>query len=51
MSDYYQLNGSKYEDFSKRICAIRETFEECNILIANIPNELYKVNLQEEYKK
>jgi len=31
--EFYEEMGSPYHDFQKRICAIRETFEETNILI------------------
>jgi 8-oxo-dGTP pyrophosphatase MutT (NUDIX family) len=34
MSSYYSQVGSRYMDFAKRICALRELFEETNLLFA-----------------
>jgi 8-oxo-dGTP pyrophosphatase MutT (NUDIX family) len=31
---FYSSTGIKYQDFTKRICALRELFEETNMLFA-----------------
>jgi len=35
MTDWFKKVGVQYPDFTKRVCALRELYEETNILFAN----------------
>lgn len=37
-STFFEREGHKYQDFAKRVCAIRELFEETNLLFTNESN-------------
>ena len=35
MPGFFKEVGSKYHDFTKRVCALRELYEETNLLYAS----------------
>jgi 8-oxo-dGTP pyrophosphatase MutT (NUDIX family) len=48
MPNFFNKVGSRFSDFPKRICALRELFEETNLLFSRRDLEAEKARIFEE---
>jgi 8-oxo-dGTP pyrophosphatase MutT (NUDIX family) len=48
MPNFFNKVGSRFSDFPKRICALRELFEETNLLFSRRDPEAEKAQIFEE---